>query len=204
MPDPQIEIDNLIDAAQAGDVDAFNQVVLHFQDYVFTIAYRIMGDQHSAADAAQDAFLSAYRKLDTFQGGSFKAWVARITTNTCYDELRRRKRRPQAYLEEMPGTEMYDEPPIPAAAPDPEQEAQRADLNQAIQECIAALTDDQRFVLVMSDVQGYAYQEIADSAEVSLGTVKSRLSRARVSVRRCLQAVQELLPREFRLTSEED
>ncbi|MEL7432512.1 MAG: sigma-70 family RNA polymerase sigma factor [Chloroflexota bacterium] len=203
MPDPQIQLDNLITSAQAGDVDAFNQVVLHFQDYVFTIAYRIMNDPQSASDMAQDAFLSAYRKLDTFKGGSFKAWIARITTNTCYDELRKRKRRPQDYLEEMPGADMYDEPPIPAAAPDPEQEAQRADLNQAIQDCIGALNDDQRIVLVMSDVEGYAYQEIADSVNVSLGTVKSRLSRARTSIRRCLQAVQELLPAEFRLTGEE-
>lgn len=203
MPDPQIQLDNLITSAQAGDVDAFNQVVLHFQDYVFTIAYRIMNDPQSASDMAQDAFLSAYRKLDTFKGGSFKAWIARITTNACYDELRKRKRRPQDYLEEMPGADMYDEPPIPAAAPDPEQEAQRADLNQAIQDCIGALNDDQRIVLVMSDVEGYAYQEIADSVDVSLGTVKSRLSRARTSIRRCLQAVQELLPAEFRLTGEE-
>ncbi|MEO1166566.1 MAG: sigma-70 family RNA polymerase sigma factor [Chloroflexota bacterium] len=203
MPDPQIQLDNLITSAQAGDVDAFNQVVLHFQDYVFTIAYRIMNDPQSASDMAQDAFLSAYRKLDTFKGGSFKAWIARITTNTCYDELRKRKRRPQDYLEEMPGADMYDEPPIPAAAPDPEQEAQRADLNQAIQDCIGALNDHQRIVLVMSDVEGYAYQEIADSVNVSLGTVKSRLSRARTSIRRCLQAVQELLPAEFRLTGEE-
>ncbi|MEO1645180.1 MAG: sigma-70 family RNA polymerase sigma factor, partial [Chloroflexota bacterium] len=80
---------------------------------------------------------------------------------------------------------------------------QRADLNQAIQDCIGALNDDQRIVLVMSDVEGYAYQEIADSVDVSLGTVKSRLSRARMSIRRCLQAVQELLPAEFRLTGEE-
>lgn len=201
MPDPQIQLDNLITSAQAGDVDAFNQVVLHFQDYVFTIAYRIMNDQSSASDMAQDAFFSAYRKLDTFKGGSFKAWIARITTNTCYDELRRRKRRPQDYLEDkIPDN---GESLIPSDAPTPEQEAQRADLNQAIQDCIGALNDDQRIVLVMSDVEGYAYQEIADSVDVSLGTVKSRLSRARMSIRRCLQAVQELLPAEFRLTGEE-
>ncbi|MEL6408531.1 MAG: sigma-70 family RNA polymerase sigma factor [Chloroflexota bacterium] len=201
MPDPQIQLDNLITSAQAGDVDAFNQVVLHFQDYVFTIAYRIMNDQSSASDMAQDAFLSAYRKLDTFKGGSFKAWIARITTNACYDELRKRKRRPQDYLEDkIPDN---GELLIPSDAPTPEQEAQRSDLNQAIQDCIGALNDDQRIVLVMSDVEGYAYQEIADSVDVSLGTVKSRLSRARTSIRRCLQAVQELLPAEFRLTGEE-
>lgn len=136
-------------------------------------------------------------------GGNFRAWLARITTNTCYDELRKRKRRPQDYLEELPGAEMYDEAPIAADSPTPEQEAQRADLNQAIQDCITALNDDQRIVMVMSDVQGYSYQEIADMVDTSLGTVKSRLSRARLAVRRCLQAVQELLPHEYRLSSED-
>ena len=204
MPDSEEnQLDNLIALAQKGDIDSFNAVVLQFQDYVFTITYRIMGDSNSASDAAQDTFITAYRKLDTFRGGNFRAWIARIATNTCYDELRKRKRRPQDYLEEMPGSDMYDEPLVPADSPNPEQEAQRADLNQAIQDCIRALNDDQRMVIVLSDVQGYAYQEIADMVDASLGTVKSRLSRARLAVRRCLQSVQELLPDEFRLTSDE-
>lgn len=203
MPDSQNEVDNLIEKAQAGDIESFNVLVLQFQDYIFTIAYRIMGESDSASDATQDTFITAFRKLDSFRGGNFKAWLARIATNTCYDELRKHKRRPQDYLEDMTGTEMYGEAPIASDAPDPEQEAQRADLNRAIQDCIMNLTDDQRIILVMSDVEGYAYQEIANSLSTSLGTVKSRLSRARLSVRRCLQAVQELLPSEFRLTSDE-
>lgn len=203
MPESQIDIDNLIIQAQSGDIESFNELVLHFQDYIYTVTYRIMGDSPSASDAAQDTFLAAFRKLDTFKGGNFRAWLARIATNTCYDELRRQKRRPQDYLDDLPGAEMYDEPPIAADSPSPEQEAQRSDLNQAIQDCIMALNDDQRIALVMSDVEGYAYQEIADMVDTTLGTVKSRLSRARLSVRRCLQAVQELLPSEFRYTSEE-
>jgi RNA polymerase sigma-70 factor (ECF subfamily) len=176
---------------------------LLFQDYVYSISYRIMGEQDSASDAAQDTFITAFRKLDSFRGGNFQAWLARITTNTCYDELRKRKRRPQDYLEELPGAEMYDEAPIAADSPTPEQEAQRSDLNQAIQDCIHGLNDEQRVVMVMSDVEGYSYQEIADIVNTSLGTVKSRLSRARLGVRRCLQAVQELLPNEYRLSSED-
>ncbi len=203
MPDSETQIDNLIAIAQTGDIESFNALVLQFQDYIFTITYRIMGDSESAADAAQDTFITAFRKLDTFRGGNFRAWLARIATNTCYDTLRKHKRRPQDYLEEMPGTEMYDEPPVPADAPNPEQEAVRTDLNQAIQNCIQALNDDQRMVIVLSDVEEYAYQEIADMLDTSLGTVKSRLSRARLAVRRCLQSVQELLPDEFRLTSDE-
>jgi RNA polymerase sigma-70 factor (ECF subfamily) len=95
---------------------------------------------------------------------------------------------------------MYDEPPVPADAPNPEQEAQRMDLNRALQECINGLNDDQRVVLVLSDVQGMTYQEVASSVGTELGTVKSRLSRARLAMRRCLQGVQELLPGEYRLT----
>ncbi|MGJ3237300.1 MAG: RNA polymerase sigma factor [Anaerolineae bacterium] len=203
MPDSETELDNLITQAQAGDVEAFNALVLQFQDYVYSIAYRIMGDSYSASDATQDTFITAFRKLEQFKGGNLRAWLARIATNTCYDEIRKRKRRPQDYLEELPGSELYDEPPVPAEAPNPEQEAQRADLNQAIQSCIGALNDDQRMVLVLSDVQGYAYQEVADMVDTSLGTVKSRLSRARLAMRRCLQAFQELLPDEFRLTNDE-
>ncbi|MEM9952822.1 MAG: sigma-70 family RNA polymerase sigma factor [Chloroflexota bacterium] len=203
MLENETALDNLIAQAQGGDIEAFNTVVLQFQDYLFTITYRIMGDSHSASDATQDAFITAFRKLDSYRGGNFKAWLARIATNTCYDELRKRKRRPQDYLEELAGSEMYDEPPIPADSPNPEQEAQRSDLSQAIQECISGLNDDQRMVIVLSDVQGYAYQEIADQLDVSLGTVKSRLSRARLGVRRCLQAFQELLPSEFRLSNDE-
>jgi RNA polymerase sigma-70 factor, ECF subfamily len=202
MPE-QSEIINWIKEAQGGEIESFNALVLLFQDYVYSISYRIMGEGDSASDAAQDTFITAFRKLDSFRGGNFRAWLARIATNTCYDELRKRKRRPQDYLEELPGAEMYGEAAIPADSPSPEQEAQRSDLNQAIQNCINALNDDQRVVMVMSDVQNYSYQEIADMLDNSLGTVKSRLSRARLAVRRCLQGVQELLPSEYRLSSEE-
>ena len=117
MLDSENRIDNFIAQAQDGDIDSFNALVLQFQDYIFSIAYRIMGDSESASDAAQDAFLAAYRRLDTFRGGNFKGWLARIVTNTCYDELRKRKRRPQDYLEELPGSDMYDEPLVPADSP---------------------------------------------------------------------------------------
>jgi RNA polymerase sigma-70 factor (ECF subfamily) len=200
MPEHSSDENQLIAKSKRGDVDSFNMLVLRYQDYIYSIAYRIMGEADGAADVAQDTFLTAYRKLTSFRGGNFKAWLARIATNACYDELRKQKRRPQDYLEEMPGSEMYDEPPIAADAPNPEQEAQRADLNRALQDCIGGLSPDQRMVLVLCDVQSMSYQEVADSLGAELGTVKSRLSRARLAMRRCLQAVQELLPDEFRLT----
>ena len=200
MPEHSSDENQLIAKSKRGDVDSFNVLVLRYQDYIYSIAYRIIGEAEGAADVAQDTFLTAYRKLTSFRGGNFKAWLARIATNACYDELRKQKRRPQDYLEEIPGSEIYDEPPIAADAPNPEQEAQRADLNRALQECMSGLSTDQRMVLVLCDVQSMSYQEVADNLGAELGTVKSRLSRARLAMRRCLQAVQELLPDEFRLT----
>lgn len=195
----QTSEDQLITQALDGSIEAFNGLVLRYQDRVYTQAYRIMGEAASAADMAQDAFITAYRKLDTYRGGSFLSWLLRITTNRCYDELRRHKRRPAISIEDLPGADMDDGPPLPAANPSPEDAAQSSELSRAIQDCITGLNDEQRVVLVMSDVQGMSYQEIAETLHTRMGTVKSRLSRARVSVRNCLQAVQELLPPEFRL-----
>jgi RNA polymerase sigma-70 factor (ECF subfamily) len=191
----------LIQQALRGDVEAFNVLVLRYQDRVFSLTARIMNDEASAADMTQDAFILAYRRLETYRGGSFRSWLLRIATNTCYDELRRHKRRPATSLEDMPGAEFDDGPPLPDDAPSPEEVAQQSELNQAIEDCIAALGEDQRSVLLLSDVEGFDYQSIADEIGVKVGTVKSRLSRARVQVRDCLQAVQELLPAVYRLTN---
>ena len=194
---------NLINLAQRGDLDAFNALVLRYQDAMYTIAYRIMGDAPSAADATQDAFISAYRRLSSYRGGSFRAWLARIVTNQCYDEIRYRKRRPATGMDDLPGGDSDDGPPIPSAAASPEESAQRMELQAALQNCIDGLQVDQRVALVMADIEEYSYQEIADQQGVQLGTVKSRLSRARVAMRRCLDAVKELLPPEYRLVSKD-
>jgi RNA polymerase sigma factor (sigma-70 family) len=162
------------------------------------VAYRLMGDSQSASDMAQEAFIAAYRKISTYQGGNFRAWLARIVTNRCYDELRSNKRRRTDYIEDL-APDSDDGAPLPSNSPTPEQTLQQRDLNRALQNCINNLKDEQRMVLVMSDVQGMAYQEIADSTNTNIGTVKSRLSRARLAMRQCLQGVQELLPIEFRL-----
>jgi len=89
----------LIQEARHGDLNAFNRLVLAHQDQVFNLTYRMLGEMEPAEDAAQDAFISAYRNLNGYRGGSFKAWLLRIATNACYDELRRRKRRPTIPLE---------------------------------------------------------------------------------------------------------
>jgi RNA polymerase sigma-70 factor (ECF subfamily) len=189
----------LIGAAQRGNRSAFNLLVLRYQDGLYTLAYRIMGESQSAADATQEAFITAYRRLDTYRGGSFRAWLIRITTNACYDELRRRKRRPVVAMDELSPPDSDDDPPIADPSNTPEQAMQQRELNRAIQDCINGLGDDQRIVLILSDVEGLSYQDIADHTRSQVGTVKSRLSRARAAVRNCLQAVEELLPGAYRL-----
>jgi RNA polymerase sigma-70 factor (ECF subfamily) len=190
----------LIAAAKKGDLDSFNTLVLAYQHQVYNLAYRIMGDGASASDATQEAFISAWRHIGGFRGGSFKAWLLRIVTNACYDELRRVKRRPASSLESL-----YVEDPTPDAdlppsqLESPEAFTQRRELNRAIQAGIAQLPPDQRIALVLSDVQGMNYEEIAEATRTNLGTVKSRLSRARARLRDLLAEHGELLPVEYRL-----
>ncbi|MFN2104664.1 MAG: RNA polymerase sigma factor [Candidatus Promineifilaceae bacterium] len=190
----------LIKKAQKGDVTAFNRLVLHYQEAVYNVAYRIMGEPQSAEDATQEAFISAYNALNSFRGGSFKSWLMRIATNACYDELRRRKRRPQTSLDNlMDENESFAY--LRSAVDGPEVAQQRLEVMHAIEDCLRTLPDDQRITAVLCDVEGYDYQEIAGITGVSLGTVKSRMSRARARLRDCLQGVKELLPTSYRLST---
>ncbi|MCB9135702.1 MAG: sigma-70 family RNA polymerase sigma factor [Anaerolineales bacterium] len=191
----------LIQAAQQGDLTSFNRLVLSYQDVAYNVAYRIIGDPDAASDATQDAFISAFKHLGSFRGGSFKAWMLRIVTNTCYDELRRRKRRPTTPLEPLNDDNEEIESPIWLKDPGetPEERAERAELHYAIQDCLNGLSDDFRTVVVLVDVQGMDYEEAANITHKPLGTIKSRLARARDKLRDCLQGVRELLPSSFRL-----
>ncbi len=190
----------LIQAARKGDLDAFNTLVLAYQHQVYNLAYRIMSEEAAAADATQEAFISAYKHLKSFRGGSFKSWLLRIVTNACYDDLRRRKRRPATSLDELAdGEDGEAEFDVPAPDDSPETIAQRHELTELIQHGITTLPDDQRIVLVLSDVQGMSYEEIATMTDSNLGTVKSRLSRARAKLRDYLQGRGELLPEIYRL-----
>jgi RNA polymerase sigma-70 factor (ECF subfamily) len=190
----------LIRQSQNGDVDAYNTLVLHYQTQAYNVAYRIMGDQDSAADATQEAFISAYRAISRFRGGSFKAWLLRIVTNACYDELRRRKRRPKASLDAVYVEDESIDPAFFAThSENPEGHAQRMELQGAIIDCLQGLSEEHRTVAVLRDVEGFTYDEIAEIVGVAGGTVKSRLSRARLHLRDCLQAYAELLPAAYRL-----
>jgi RNA polymerase sigma-70 factor (ECF subfamily) len=194
----------LIRDAQDGDLDAFNRLVLNYQDLAFNLALRMLTDEDAAADATQTAFFSAYRNLSSYRGGSFKAWILRMVTNSCYDELRRRHRHPSVSLE--PTTEDDEEVESPRwladDGPSPEESLEQAEIEHAIQHCLENLPDDFRAVVIMVDVQGLDYSEVAIAVGKPLGTIKSRLARARLRLRSCLQKFGELLPTVFRLEDE--
>jgi RNA polymerase sigma-70 factor (ECF subfamily) len=192
---------SLIAAAQQGKVDAFNDLVLTYQHQVYNLAYRIMGDPASAADATQETFIAAFQNLARFHGGSFKSYLMRIVSNRCYDELRRRKRRPAASFEDVEVDEDVN-PMLVNGGEGPEAYTERQEMIHVIQAGIETLPPDQRITLVLSDVQGMDYQGIAEVMEVSLGTVKSRLARARSKLRDYLRANGELLPARYRLEDE--
>jgi len=194
----------LINSAQNGDLDSFNTLILHYQDSVFNTAVHILGDDDLAQDAAQEAFISAFRSISSFRGGSFKAWIMRTVTNACYDELRRQKRRPTTPLEpETSDGEEIDSPKwLADPGMTPAQKSEAAELEHAIQHCLDTLPTDFRTVVVLTDIQGMDYSEAAAAARVPLGTIKSRLARARLRLRECLRGFEELLPASFRLEGE--
>jgi len=194
----------LIHDAQRGDLDAFNRLVLAHQDALFNTALRILGDDSLAADATQDAFISAFRSLNSYRGGSFKAWLLRTVTNACYDELRRQKRRPSVPLEPANDDDEEIESPrwLADGSMSPEEKFEADELEHAIQHCLADLPAEFRAVVVLADIQGMDYSEVAIAAHAPLGTVKSRLARARLRLRECLQGFGELLPSAFRLERE--
>lgn len=203
-PDTEFDEGLMVEYALQGDLDAFNRLVLAYQDIAYNVAFRVLGERTGAEDAVQDAFLSAYRKLKTYRGGSFKAWLLRIVTNACYDELRRQKRRPSVPLQ--PTNTDNEEIESPAWLEDPgespEDAALRAELSVAIQNCLDSLDADFRIVVVMVDIQGMDYAEAAEAVRSPLGTIKSRLARARTRLQDCLRGFGELLPGAFRLDGE--
>jgi RNA polymerase sigma-70 factor (ECF subfamily) len=192
-------------SAQKGDLNAFNRLVLEYQELAFNISYRMLGDPDMASDATQNAFIAAYRNLSSYRGGSFKSWVMRIVTNNCYDELRRQKRRPTTPLEPVSedGEDIIESPEwLKDDNPSPEDMLESDELQNAIQQCLNKLKKDFRAVVIMIDIQGMDYQEASENVGLPLGTVKSRLARARGKMRDCLQYFRELLPSNFRLDDE--
>ena len=174
----------------AGDLEAFNEIVALYQDYLFALVVRVLRDREAAADAVQEAFFSCYRNIGRFRGDSFRSWLTRIALNAATDVLRYRKRRP---VDPYPEWEDDAWQPAAPAEASPEHSALRRHAARTLSAALAQITHDQRTAIVLYDVQGYDYQEIADITGVSLGTVKSRIHRGRLALRELLGGEMELL-----------
>ncbi len=194
--DQQNEESRWVIEAQKGDLEAFNRLVTLYQDRVFNTAYRIMGGFDEAEDAAQKTFISAYRSIKSFRGGSFKAWLLRVAVNACYDDLRKTKRQPVVSIDDDSRKDYLDlaDRGLPDPAPTPQEISEMRELHRAVQHCLQDLSPDFRAVAVLADVDELDYEEISRITGNPLGTVKSRLARARQKLRGCLQDFWELLP----------
>jgi RNA polymerase sigma-70 factor, ECF subfamily len=179
----------LLERARSGDLDGFNDLVVCYQDLLFALIVRMVPDRDQASDCVQEAFFSAYRNLAGFRGGSVKSWLQRIAVNGAMDMQRARKRRPV-----QPYPELDDQSWQPPAGEDadPVTTALTTERHRALNDALATITDDQRAAIVLFDIEGYDYAEIADMTGVSLGTVKSRIHRGRLALRDRLSGRMEL------------
>lgn len=199
------EDERLIRQAQSGDLAAFNLLVERHQRAVFNVCLRLLRDAGHAEDATQDTFVRAWGALDSFRGGLVRPWLLRIATNRAYDMIRSRARRPASSLD----AELFEIEPewTPQSTHEhPEAHAARSELSIHLERALASLPDDQRTAIILSDVQGYPYEDIGEITGVAVGTVKSRISRGRARLRELLKAndeQRELFERFVRLTQQE-
>lgn len=201
--------EQLIVHSQRGDVNAFNQLVLRYQQTVYGVVFRMLGNPDTAADVTQDAFIAAFRAISTYRGGSsFRAWLLRIASNLACDHWRRVQRHPAESLESLTDE---DEPhaadflsTLTATGPEgnPEERLLTQELQALLQQAIEQLPLDQRVAVVLCDIQGLSYEEIAETTKTNLGTVRSRIARGRVRLRQYLSEHRELLPRQYRLNKD--
>ncbi|MGZ5292977.1 MAG: RNA polymerase sigma factor [Actinomycetota bacterium] len=170
--------DLLLRRARDGDTAAFGELVERHQSRIYAVCLRILADPEEARDAAQDAFITAFRKLAQFRGdAAFTTWLHRIAVNACYDELRRAKRRPMLHTV-TPADDDRAPEPGPPSADHADEVAGTLDVTKAL----AAIPDDFRIALVLADVEDLPYDEIARVLEVPVGTVKSRVHRGRIAL----------------------
>jgi len=181
------EIQLLIERARTGDARAFEDLARREERALYRHALRIVGTTSDAEDVVQDALFSAWRSIASFQGLSFRAWLFRIATNRALDHLRSRKRRPELPLEPPEDDDVtWAEPAAPG--PDLTQLAGDREALAVVESALEMLPADQRTVLLLRDIEGFAYEEIALITSVEIGTVKSRIHRGRLAVRNALVA----------------
>jgi RNA polymerase sigma-70 factor, ECF subfamily len=190
--------ERLVRRFQEGNADAFEILVRRHGNRVYNLCLRILGDPEEAADASQDTFLAALRKLTTFRGDSaFTTWLHRVAVNACYDSLRRKRRRPLLQIVRDEDDER-PEPSLPA--PD---HADQVVLSVDVAKAMMEVPKEFRVVLVMADVQDLPYEEIARVLEIPVGTVKSRVFRGRAALGRSLGAARGEPSRASRASEEE-
>ena len=177
-------------------MEAFNALALTYQDMLYRIALRIVHDEYVAEDALQEAMIHAFRHIRSFRGGNFKSWLARVTVNASYDELRRGKRHNGVPLElfTSEGDEVESPDWMRDPATGPEERAEQSELQRALHSCIRSLVPDYRLMVILVDMEGMSYEEAAQVARIPVGTVKSRLARARMQLQKSLQGYRSLLP----------
>jgi RNA polymerase sigma-70 factor (ECF subfamily) len=193
---------DLVARSQQGDLQSFNRLVERYQTPLYNLCLRMLGSPQGAEDATQEAFISAYRSIRSFHGTAFRAWLFRIASNACYDELRRRKARPAHSIDEPQGASgrTID---VPEEGLTLDERAEQRELGDLLQAALLQIPEDQRLAIVLCDVQGFDYIEIAQAMNVSLGTVKSRIFRGRAHLRAVLlRSGGELLPDRLRQVSE--
>lgn len=182
-----------IQRSREGDLDAFNELVLLYQDQVYGLCLRMLGSRQAAEDVTQEAFISAFKNVSRMRGPSVKSWLLRIASNACIDELRRRQRQRQVSIDRRPDGE---EPgPIldpPDRGPGPETLAMRRELKEALERELLQLPAEQRLAVILCDLEGLAYDEVAATMGTSIGTVKSRISRGRARLKEAILAQPEL------------
>jgi len=183
----------LIADASQGDIDAFNRLIIEYQDLLYNHAYGLLGDRQMAEDVTQDGFIRAFQRINQFRGGSFRAWLLRIVTNACYDATRRFQRHPTVSL--FPENESGEEIESPAweadSGPSVEALVERNAVTAQVYRALDELPAAYRSVVTLVDLQGLDYVEVAHILKIPLGTVKSRLARARLRLRQMLEPSQD-------------
>jgi RNA polymerase sigma-70 factor (ECF subfamily) len=187
----------LVERAKQGDAEAFERLIQQYEKKVYNFAYRYVGNPEDAADIAQEALVRAYTSLSNFRGNSsFQTWLLRITYNACLDELRKRSRTRLVSIDEsVEGDDGEMSRQFADSADGPEALVERDELQRTVHETIKELDDEHRTMILMRDLQGYSYNQIADVLGLNLGTVKSRINRARQALKEKFGSLELLTPR---------
>lgn len=192
---------SLIEAAKAGDLEAFNSLVLKYQDLLFRIAYRIFADEENANDAVQEAFISAFQHIHSFRDGSLKGWLIRIVVNKCGDQLRSSRYRRAISLDAPISSDLEEDRDLYFEVKDPglsvEAHVETYELDQAIQAALNALPLNFRSIIILADIEEFNYEDISNILGIPVGTVKSRLARARLTLRGLLLRQDALVPEKY-------